>query len=70
MLRLKIAERPSTYRQLCARLKVSVARMLSTTRSEKFACPDESVHDARVLISSDYSGLGTAEHVASEIEDR
>ena len=58
----------TNYEDLANKLKAMVMQMLSSTRVQKYGDIPDSASTARVLVSSDYSGLGTAEYVCGELE--
>ena len=68
LLKLRCAGPPKHYEDVQTQLKYLCARMLSSTRANKHGELDASAAEAPLWISSDYSGMGTVEFAAAEVE--
>ena len=67
-LALRSMSQPRSYEDCCAQLRAVVLRMLSSTRVERYGAPSTHLRDMKIILASDYSGLGTAEFAAGELQ--
>ena len=68
LMRLRQAAPPRTYEDCCNQLQNTLLRMLTETRVQQFGWPGE-VSNLEIIMSTDYSGMGTAEYVMGELKD-
>ena len=69
LLKLRSAGSPKNFEDTLARLRFAVAKMLSSTRVARYGPPEAVPEESgSIIMSSDYSGMGTAEFAAGELE--
>ena len=65
-LSLRGSGSPTSYEQACDQLRQMLWKMLSSTRVMEYGNPSAG---KSAILCTDYSGMGTAEFAASELQD-
>ena len=60
---------PKRFSDIVAMRRVIVAALLSSQRWEKYGIPHTGATMTKYWISTDYTGMGTAEFAAGELQD-
>ena len=67
-LSLPNMQQPRRFEDVVTHLKCIVAQMLSSTRVQLHGAVSEDLRTRPLIISTDYSGMGTAEFAAIELQ--